>query len=141
MRWNWPLLYRYGGDQQWKGTKSKWTDYRVRFPRPLICRTIPDLSPHTQDIVLRYRQGNPDQFWAEFSIDGERMKFTSIVQKLRDMRKSAHRDIEQRARETYGPEFDAHFTYRRGSKEYVMTKPSAIAKRYGELTGKGAMLP
>ncbi|KAJ8594610.1 hypothetical protein M405DRAFT_729464 [Rhizopogon salebrosus TDB-379] len=89
----WPLLYRYGGDQQWKGTKSRWTDYR--------------------DIILRYRQGNPDQFWAEFSVDGERMKFTSIVQKLRDTRKSAHRDIEQRACKMYGPEFDAHFTYRR----------------------------
>jgi len=69
------------------------------------------------------------------------MKFTSIIQKLRDMRKSAYCDIERQARETYGPEFDAHFTYRRGGKEYVMTKPSAIAKRYGELTGNGAMLP
>jgi hypothetical protein len=25
----WPLLYRYGGDNRWKGTKSRWTDYRV----------------------------------------------------------------------------------------------------------------
>ena len=136
----WPLLYRYGRDNQWKGTKSKWTDYRVRLSLlPSDCP--PDLCLCSQDIILRYRQGSPEQFWAEFSADGEHMKFTSIIQKLRDMRKSAYCDVERQARETYGPEFDAHFTYRRGGKEYVMTKPSAIAKRYGELTGNGAMLP
>jgi hypothetical protein len=57
------------------------------------------------------------------------------------MRKLAYCDIEHQARKTYGSEFDARFTYRRGGKEYVMTKPSAIAKRYGELTGTGATLP
>ncbi|KAG2054585.1 hypothetical protein BDR06DRAFT_849620, partial [Suillus hirtellus] len=25
----WPLLYHYGHNQQWKGTKSKWTDWWV----------------------------------------------------------------------------------------------------------------
>lgn len=25
----WPQLYRYGHDDQWKGTKSKWMDWRV----------------------------------------------------------------------------------------------------------------
>lgn len=25
----WPLLYHYGHDQQWKGMKNKWTDWRV----------------------------------------------------------------------------------------------------------------
>jgi hypothetical protein len=66
------------------------------------------------------------------------MTFTSIIQKLRDMRKSACYDIEQQARQVYSHNFDTHFSYRRGGKEYVMTKPSAIAKRYRELTGKDA---
>jgi hypothetical protein len=93
-----------------------------------------------QDIIQRYRQGSPEQFWAEFSENGEHMKFTSIVQKLREMRKSVCHDIEQQAREAYGPEFSTHFTYRRGGKEYVLTRPSAIAKRYQELAGKDAAL-
>jgi hypothetical protein len=25
----WPLLYRYGKQQQWQGTKNKWNDWRV----------------------------------------------------------------------------------------------------------------
>ena len=90
-----------------------------------------------QDVVQRYRQGSPEQFWAEFSINGQHMKFTSIVRKLRDMRKSACSDIERLARETYGSEFDTYFRYRRGAEELVMTRPSAIAKRYRELTGLG----
>ncbi|KAG1901177.1 uncharacterized protein F5891DRAFT_950945, partial [Suillus fuscotomentosus] len=114
---HWPVLYRYGRDQQWKGTKNKWTDWR--------------------DIIQCYRQGSPEEFWAKFSIDGEHMTFTTIIQKLRDVRKETHSHIMQQAYEEFGATFNAHFTYRRGGKEYVMTKPSAIAKRYTELTGKG----
>jgi hypothetical protein len=42
----WPLLYRYGGEHQWKGTKSRWTDYRVCFPSPLIRPIIGPLLTH-----------------------------------------------------------------------------------------------
>ncbi|KAG1800776.1 uncharacterized protein HD556DRAFT_1304785 [Suillus plorans] len=64
----WPLLYRYGKEQQWQSTKNKWNDWRV--------------------IVKCYHQDSPEQFWATFSAKGERMKYTTIVQKLRDMRMS-----------------------------------------------------
>ncbi|KAG1888025.1 uncharacterized protein F5891DRAFT_987886 [Suillus fuscotomentosus] len=111
----WPLLYRYGPNQQWKGTKSKWTDWR--------------------DVVERYRQGTPDHFWADFKTDsGERMKFTAIVQKLRDERKAEHTALVERAHREFHAEFDDLFTYRRGGEGHVMTKPSAIARKYIELT-------
>ncbi|KAG1752751.1 uncharacterized protein EDB91DRAFT_1343747 [Suillus paluster] len=94
---HWPVLYRYGRDQQWKGTKNKWTDWR--------------------DIVECYRQSSPEEFWAKFSVDGEHATFTTIVQKLRDARKAAHSRIVQQAHEEFGPAFDAHFTYRRGGRD------------------------
>ncbi|KAG1781377.1 hypothetical protein EV702DRAFT_962780 [Suillus placidus] len=115
---HWPVLYRYGGNQQWKGTKNKWTD----------C---------AQDIIQCYRQSSPEAFWAKFSIDGECMTFTAIIQKLHNTRKEVHSCIVQQAHKEFGPTFDASFTYQRGGREYVMTKPSTIVKRYIELTGKG----
>ncbi|KAG2141618.1 hypothetical protein BD769DRAFT_1349586, partial [Suillus cothurnatus] len=113
----WPLLYRYGKQQQWQGTKNKWNDWRV--------------------IVERYRQGSPEQFWATFSVEGEHMKYTTIVQKLHDIRMSVDSRLAEQAHREFGATFDARFTYWRGGQEYVMTKVSAIAKRYIELTGKG----
>jgi len=68
------------------------------------------------------------------------MKFTTIIQKLREVRKSAHAYAVQQARKEFGAEFNAQFTYRRGDQDYVMTRPSAIVKRYTELTGKDVVL-
>jgi hypothetical protein len=65
------------------------------------------------------------------------MKYTTIVQKLRDIRMSVDSRLAEQARREFGATFDARFTYWRGGQEYVMTKASAIAKRYIELTGKG----
>jgi hypothetical protein len=65
------------------------------------------------------------------------MKFTMIIQKLRDMRMSVDSRLAEQARGEYGATFNTHFTYRRGGQEFVMTKASAVAKRYIELTGKG----
>ncbi|KAG2754065.1 hypothetical protein P692DRAFT_20816052 [Suillus brevipes Sb2] len=111
----WPLLYRYGHNQQWKGTKSKWTDWR--------------------DVVERYRRGTPDHLWADFKTDsGEQMKFTAIVQKLRDERKAEHAALVERAHREFHAEFDDLFTYRRGGEGHVMTKLSAITRKYIELT-------
>ncbi|KAG1897689.1 uncharacterized protein F5891DRAFT_902528, partial [Suillus fuscotomentosus] len=89
----------------------KWTDWR--------------------DVVERYRQGTPDHFWADFKTDsGERMKFTAIVQKLRDERKAEHTALVERAHREFHAKFDDLFTYRRGGEGHVMTKPSAIARKY-----------
>ncbi|KAG2133269.1 uncharacterized protein EDB93DRAFT_1175107 [Suillus bovinus] len=110
----WPVLYRYGKDKQWKGPKKKWSDWR--------------------DIIECYRQGSPEQFWATFSAKGEHMKYSAIVDKLHDVRKSTQSRIVEQVRREFGATFDTDFTYRRGGGEYVMTRPSAIVKRYFELT-------
>ncbi|KAG1775884.1 hypothetical protein EV702DRAFT_1233273 [Suillus placidus] len=78
---HWHVLYRYGGDQQWKGTKNKWTDWH--------------------DIIQCYHQSSPEAFWAKFSIDGEHMTFTAIIQKLCDTRKEAHSCIMQQGFATH----------------------------------------
>ncbi|KAG1816279.1 hypothetical protein EV424DRAFT_1348246 [Suillus variegatus] len=86
----WPLLYHYGHDQQWKGMKNKWTDWR--------------------DIVEWYRQGTPEQFWARFrAANGEPLKFTAIIHRLCKERKDAHFALVERACEEYGSDF--FFTY------------------------------
>ncbi|KAG1902421.1 uncharacterized protein F5891DRAFT_949182 [Suillus fuscotomentosus] len=111
----WPLLYHYCHNQQWKGTKSKWTDWR--------------------DVVEHYRRGTPDHFWADFKTDSvERMKFTAIVQKLCDERKAEHTALVERTHREFHAEFDDLFTYQQGGEGHVMTKPSAIARKYIELT-------
>ncbi|KAG2098263.1 uncharacterized protein F5147DRAFT_816123, partial [Suillus discolor] len=99
-------------NRQWKGTKNKWTDWR--------------------DIVERYRRGTPEQFWARFrAANGEPLKFTAIVHRLREERKEANFALVERAREEYRSDF--FFTYRKGGEEHTMTRPSAIAKKYKEL--------
>ncbi|KAG1878751.1 hypothetical protein C8R48DRAFT_768311 [Suillus tomentosus] len=110
-----PPAVSYGHNQQWKGMKSKWTDWR--------------------DVIERYRRGTPDHFWADFKTDsGERMEFTAIVQKLRDERKAEHAALVERAHREFHAEFDDLFTYRQGGEGHVMTKLSAIARKYIELT-------
>ncbi|KAG2131340.1 hypothetical protein DEU56DRAFT_740110 [Suillus clintonianus] len=109
----WPQLYRYGHNDQWKGTKSKWTDWR--------------------DVVERYRQGSPEQFWAAFSADSKHLKFTAIIRALHEERASIHAAVAECAHREYGAQFADLFTYRKGGEEHLMTKPSAIMKRYKEL--------
>ncbi|KAG1745638.1 hypothetical protein EDB19DRAFT_1632182 [Suillus lakei] len=109
----WPQLYRYGHNDQWKGTKSRWMDWR--------------------NVVKRYWQGSPDEFWAEFSTNGKPMRFTTIVQKLCEECVWVHAAIAEHAWRKYGFYFTDLFTYWKGGEEHLMMKPSAIAKRYEEL--------
>ncbi|KAG2044368.1 hypothetical protein BDR03DRAFT_849829 [Suillus americanus] len=109
----WPQLYRYGHDNQWKGTKSKWMDWH--------------------NVVEYYWQGTPDEFWAEFTTNSKWMKFTTIVQKLHEECVGAHAAVAECACRQYSDEFADLFIYWKGGQEHLMTKPSAIAKRYEEL--------
>lgn len=61
------------------------------------------------------------------------MKFTTIVQKLREERIQVHAALAERARREYSADFADLFTYWKGGEEHLMKKPSAIAKRYEEL--------
>ncbi|KAG1756882.1 uncharacterized protein EDB91DRAFT_1041503 [Suillus paluster] len=111
---HWPLLYQYCHNSQWKGTKNKWSKW--------------------QAVVMRYRQGSPQEFWTEFSsMKGEQLKFTAIVDKLRGECMAADAALTQRAHEEFHAEFSDLLTYHRGGEQHVTSKPSAIVKRYRAL--------
>ncbi|KAG2029568.1 hypothetical protein BDR03DRAFT_880426, partial [Suillus americanus] len=111
---HWPDVYRYGKARQWEGIKSRWTEWR--------------------DVVSQYRQSTPNDFWEVFSANGSRMKFTAIVAQLRRKRKAEKENVVTRAHEEFGDMFNSKFTYRKGNETHVMTDPSAITRRYQQLT-------
>ncbi|KAN0085980.1 hypothetical protein V8E55_007114 [Tylopilus felleus] len=67
----WPTVYCHTKDpqkcKQWQGTKNNWCKWK--------------------DVIERYRQGTPEQFWEKFSQNGKRMSFTVIDRHLRLIRK------------------------------------------------------
>ncbi|KAG1883400.1 hypothetical protein F4604DRAFT_1920608 [Suillus subluteus] len=109
----WSDVYHYGKYGQWQGTKSQWTGWR--------------------DVISRYRQSTPEDFWNEFSVNGRAMKFTKIVDELRRQRNISNDDIVTCAREEFGNTFNSLFTYRKGDKVHVMRNKSAIARHYRQL--------
>lgn len=66
-------------------------------------------------------------------MDGRNMSFTAIVAALRKQRQVDKQDIVATAREEYGEEFDAKFSYRKKDKMHVLSNPSGIARRYKKL--------
>jgi len=129
----WPQVYRYGKTDQWKGTKSKWYEWKVTSSLFTVNRVLKWLTV-LQVMVERWRTGTPDQFWSEFSHDdGHHMHYTPISAVLRRQRRIADEAMAAHARAEYGESFPQHFTYRRGNEVHVMTKPSAIAKHYRSL--------
>jgi hypothetical protein len=127
----WREIYRYGKVGQWKGMKSRWTDWKVGCPR----RTSPAQLANIflQDIIHRYRQSTPENFWNEFSVDGHRMSFTAVVAELRKQRKNNNQHIVALAHKEFGELFDSNFSYRKGGDSYVMADASAIARQYQRL--------
>ncbi|KAG2029249.1 hypothetical protein BDR03DRAFT_881359 [Suillus americanus] len=109
----WPDVYRYGKYSQWQGSKSQWTGWR--------------------DVVSRYCQSTPEDFWKEFSVNGHAMKFTKIVDELRRQCDISNDDIVTHAHEEFGDTFNSLFTYCKGDKVYVMRHKSAIARHYQQL--------
>ncbi|KAG1781313.1 hypothetical protein EV702DRAFT_1193492 [Suillus placidus] len=116
----WPDVYRYGKCGQWYGTKSRWTDWRSTT------------SP-LQDVISRYRQSTPANFWEEFLVNDREMNFMKIVSELRRQHNTSKDDIVMRAHKEFGNAFDSLFWYRKGDKTYVMTDKSAIARHYQQL--------
>ncbi|KAJ3778538.1 hypothetical protein FB446DRAFT_713028 [Lentinula raphanica] len=103
----WEQVYKYGGDQRWKGTKDKWGKWKF--------------------IVEAYNRLGKDQFWAKYHDDknNKPMSYTAIVEELRKERKASDALVTAQVREHLGDEFKDKFTYR-GQQ---LVRPSAIAKR------------
>jgi hypothetical protein len=130
----WRDVYAYAKSKQnqWKGTKAKWFEWKVRSAvwhgPPCAC------SPPWQVVVERWRQGTPSEFWAEFSTeDGKHLTFTAIINRLRLSRKTEDERICEIAKAEYGVSFAENFSYRKGGVKKVMTDPTIIAKHYRQL--------
>ncbi|KAJ3759915.1 hypothetical protein EV360DRAFT_81673 [Lentinula raphanica] len=103
----WEHVYKYGGDQRWKGTKDKWGKWKF--------------------VVEAYNRLGKDKFWAKYrdTKNDKPMSYTAIVEELRKERKVSDALVTARVREHFGDEFKDKFTYR-GQQ---LVRPSAIAKR------------
>jgi hypothetical protein len=85
-------------------------------------------------VVERWRQGTPDEFWADFSSeDGKHLSFTAIVERLRLSRKAEDERVSEIAKAEYAGSFAEHFSYRKGAATRVMSDPAIIAKHYRSL--------
>lgn len=84
-------------------------------------------------ILDRWRKGTPEEFWAEFSVEGQKMPMTMIVKHLRAIRVEEDKVLADQARREYGASFDEHFFCRKGSIRVPLSNSTAIAKRYREL--------
>ncbi|KDR83110.1 hypothetical protein GALMADRAFT_276082 [Galerina marginata CBS 339.88] len=101
--------------KQWKGTKSKYFDWKV--------------------LVKRWREGTPEQFWSAFTVDGVRLGYKAILSKLEESRKSRNSALSDQARYEYGEQFAETFSYFKNNKRHVKTKACSIAKQYRTLKG------
>ncbi|KAJ7585013.1 hypothetical protein C8J56DRAFT_140700 [Mycena floridula] len=106
----WPKLFR---GARWEVVKNQWHLWKF--------------------VMESYTSMSSQSFWARFSVDGKRMSFTAISTALRDEREEECQRIAACARLEYGDQFAEMFKYRKGSQTLVMTKDSAVAKRYQEL--------
>jgi phosphatidylinositol kinase/protein kinase (PI-3 family) len=86
-----------------------------------------------QDIVTRYRQSMPEDFWKEFSVNGCAMKFTRIVDRLCRQHSISNDNVVACAHEEYGDAFNSLFSYCKGDEVHAMRNKSAIACQYQQL--------
>ncbi|KAG5650230.1 hypothetical protein H0H81_000253 [Sphagnurus paluster] len=93
-----------------------------------------NLAQNLQNVVERWREGTPGQFWEMFQdAGGKNLSWMAINARLTQEQKARDTKLARQAREEYGPSFDSVFQYRKGSTYTVMTKDSTIAQRYTEL--------
>jgi len=90
--------------------------------------------------MLEYRRF-PDEtgFWDEFSVINEitrqkrRMKWTELVRACKAKRNAAFKDDVIAAKAEYGDTFDQYFRYIKTGREFLMTQPRAISRKYRQL--------
>ncbi|KAJ3809343.1 hypothetical protein F5876DRAFT_21741, partial [Lentinula aff. lateritia] len=89
----WQEIYKGKKDQRWDGIKGSWSEWRY--------------------VAERYHSSTPEEFWLEFQTDaGQPLKWTAILERLRNLRVACDQELAARARAEYGPRFDEVFSYR-----------------------------
>ena len=134
----WPDVYKRWKRGDWDVIKSNYIDWKVNLvcalPFPLVAQQV---FPFPQAVVERYREGTPEEFWAEFRDEkGKYLSYTAIVARLTAERVEENAAIAKRARTEYGDAFSSVFSYRKGSTRIVMKDPTRIAIKYRQLKRK-----
>ena len=81
-------------------------------------------------VVQAMRQSSPEDFWATFTVNKQRLGYSVILQRLHEARRAENNHLAQLAREEYGSEFDTVFGYKKGGTWVVKRKAGDIAKQY-----------
>jgi hypothetical protein len=106
----------------WKRVKGSWCEW--------------------ESIVKRWRQSSEREFWREFSdTSGQKFSYTTIVDRLTQIRKEQDKKMADRARAHYGEEFNSIFCYKKSSVLFVKTKDRDIAKQFQQELAKQGLLP
>ncbi|KAI0739795.1 hypothetical protein C8Q80DRAFT_1124127 [Daedaleopsis nitida] len=106
-------LYCYRRSNDWTYIKQKWWDWKI--------------------LVDEYRHLGPSEFWSFYSSDNARLTKTKILAKIKTRRQREDKELADLAVQANTNTYSERFRYRRGSRTYVLTKPSAIARRYRKI--------
>lgn len=73
-------------------------------------------------------------FWGKWSLNGKRLPIATIFAILSRKKRNDDEQTAHTAREEYqGEQFTRHFSYLKSGARVVITKSSAIARRYRQL--------
>jgi hypothetical protein len=87
--------------------------------------------------VKRWRQSSEQEFWREFSdASGQKLSYTTIVDRLTQIRKERDRKMADRAKAHYGENFKNVFVYKKSGACFVKTKDRDIAKQFQQELAK-----
>ncbi|KAJ3970451.1 hypothetical protein EV361DRAFT_915772 [Lentinula raphanica] len=86
----WPDVFsRKEGLTTWSWLKKSWFEWKY--------------------VAERYNSGSPEEFWAEFSSNGQRFNWTKISKQLRSIRTVNERKLAAQAKAEYGDRFSKVF--------------------------------
>lgn len=120
---------------QWKGIKGKWFDWKVSVYENLVSFLETHAYGNVQILVQCWRKGSPEEFWSEFSENGKRLGYKAILARLAAERMAEDEHLSQLAKEEYGDQFSAVFSYIKGGRQIVKVKAADIAKQYRTIKG------
>jgi len=113
----WPDVYKRWKQGDWDVIKSNYVDWKA--------------------VVERYRQGTPDNFWAEFTDKrGRYLSYTAIAAHLTAQCVEENVALTKRPRTQCGNAFSSVFSYCKGSTWFIMKDPAKIAMKYRLLNTK-----
>ena len=117
---------------QWKGIKGKWFDWKVS---DLVSSSETYAYGNVQILVQHWRKGSPEEFWSQFSENGKRLGYKTILACLAAERMAEAEHLSQLAKEEYGDQFSIVFSYIKSGRQIVKVKAADIVKQYRTIKG------